>query len=747
MDFSKFSDDNFDMKEWINNALRRHSDSTTSVDVHTSNLVMKLQLFIQEVSKSLEETSQVALNNIPRVLREVESIKTETSLLKNQMMMVKDDIRKVEEDTAQSMRRLVEIDEVKSRMQGASNALKEADNWSTLSSEVDEYFEEGDISQIADKLIGMQKSLQVLQDVPDYSERSRMLENLKNRLEALLSTKLVKTFNNHDLDDAKYYVNIFSELDRLSQLQTYYNNCHKSSLMRTWSEIRDDPNQSILSWLPTFFDHLLALWHREITWCGQVFPEPVRALCSLLAQTIKSLHPSMQNCIKDSLNEEENSLQLLIQLQVITQRFVQGLEKAVEMFQATPNKFNDALCELIDVVQSPYSSYLLQYSTLQQTTLMEVLDSLTMNTKDLADTAESMLDSISQAFRASGEALESCVKFTNGYGSAGLMEALQIFFSAYFGRLDCVLVDLRKHCHLDDDSHHADDDSSNQWSNFQHAFKIIEICGVLMTKMEEFRIKLSTELQKELTNIFQESHSQSRYNENYLKASRPMEWDKVVELHEKFISNGVEAVLPLTRDNIAKLNEHALKFAFDVIFIHLRRQLLAVPNLPIWCESEREAVDGELPTFSLSPLPYITHVGDSLLTLPQQLEQYFSQDNESLIIALKAGRIPYQDAGNSTGAHYDHHWLESFAFGAVNVYTESILKIKLLTGHSRRQLSADIDYFFNILAALEIQPSDELKTIEELLEVDAKSLQEKATEPSSDQNLVKTILKIRNIPL
>lgn len=57
-----------------------------------------------------------------------------------------------------------------------------------------------------------------------------------------------------------------------------------------------------------------------------------------------------------------------------------------------------------------------------------------------------------------------------------------------------------------------------------------------MAKMEEFRLKLSTELQKELTNIFQESHSQTRYNENYLKATRPMEWDKVVELHEKFTS-------------------------------------------------------------------------------------------------------------------------------------------------------------------------------------------------------------------
>lgn len=31
------------------------------------------------------------------------------------------------------------------------------------------------------------------------------------------------------LEDAKYYVRLFSDLDRLSQLQTYYNNCHKVS--------------------------------------------------------------------------------------------------------------------------------------------------------------------------------------------------------------------------------------------------------------------------------------------------------------------------------------------------------------------------------------------------------------------------------------------------------------------------------------------------------------------------------------
>ena len=156
-------------------------------------------------------------------------------------------------------------------MQSARTALTEADNWSTLLAEANDLFETGDMDSVAQKLIGMQNSLSMLKDVPDYTERYRILENLKVKLEALLSPKIVQTFNNHDLESARYYVSMFSQLQRLSQLQTYYNNCHKSGLTRTWKDMRSDPNALITSWLPTYYDHLLALWHREVSWCGQVY--------------------------------------------------------------------------------------------------------------------------------------------------------------------------------------------------------------------------------------------------------------------------------------------------------------------------------------------------------------------------------------------------------------------------------------------------------------------------------------------
>lgn len=67
----------------------------------------------------------------------------------------------------------------------------------------------------------------VLHDVPDYEERKRFLESLKNRLEALVSPRLVKAFNSHSLEEAKRYVRIFTDIERYSQLRNYYTGCHK----------------------------------------------------------------------------------------------------------------------------------------------------------------------------------------------------------------------------------------------------------------------------------------------------------------------------------------------------------------------------------------------------------------------------------------------------------------------------------------------------------------------------------------
>lgn len=56
MDFSKFLADDFDVKDWINAAFRAgpKDGAAGKADGHAATLVMKLQLFIQEVNHSVE---------------------------------------------------------------------------------------------------------------------------------------------------------------------------------------------------------------------------------------------------------------------------------------------------------------------------------------------------------------------------------------------------------------------------------------------------------------------------------------------------------------------------------------------------------------------------------------------------------------------------------------------------------------------------------------------------------------------
>lgn len=60
MDFSKFLAEDFDVKEWVNDAFKvAQKEAPGKADAHAATLVMKLQLFIQEVNNSIEGNSDI----------------------------------------------------------------------------------------------------------------------------------------------------------------------------------------------------------------------------------------------------------------------------------------------------------------------------------------------------------------------------------------------------------------------------------------------------------------------------------------------------------------------------------------------------------------------------------------------------------------------------------------------------------------------------------------------------------------
>ncbi|KAM9210877.1 conserved oligomeric Golgi complex subunit 7 isoform 2-T2 [Dugong dugon] len=746
MDFSKFLADDFDVKEWINAAFRAGPKEAAAgkADSHAATLVMKLQLFIQEVNHAVEETSHQALQNMPKVLRDIEALKQEASFLKEQMILVKEDIKKFEQDTAQSMQVLVEIDQVKSRMQLAAESLQEADKWSTLSADIEETFKTQDIAVISAKLTGMQNSLMMLVDTPDYSEKCVHLEALKNRLEALVSPQIVAVFGSQSIDQAKAFVKVFTEIDRMPQLLAYYYKCHKVQLLAVWQELcqSDLPLDRQLTGL---YDAMLGAWHAQIQWAAQVFKNPHEVVTVLLIQTLGALVPSLPICLSSAVERAGPEMELtkLLEFYDTTAHFAKGLEMAVLSHLHEHNLVK--VMELVDAVYGPYKPYQLKYGDMEENNLLIQISAVPLEHGEVIDCVQELSHSVNKLFSLASTAIDRCVRFTNGLGTCGLLTALKSLFAKYVSDFTNTLQSIRKKCKLDEippnSLFHED------WTAFQNSIRILSIAGKYLSdsycprSLTGFQDSILTDKKSTAKNPWQEY--------NYLQKDNPAEYASLMEilytLKEKGSSN--HNLLSASRAALTRLNQQAHQLAFDSVFLRIKQQLLLVSKMDSWNTAGiGETLTDDLPSFSLTPLEYISNIGQYIMSLPLNLEPFVTQEDSALELALHAGKLPFPPEQGDELPELDNmadHWLGSIARATMQTYCDVILQIPELTLHSTKQLATDIDYLTNVMDALGLQPSRTLQNIVTLLKTKPEDYRQ--TTKSLPRRLAATIAAMRGV--
>lgn len=198
--------------------------------------------------------------------------------------------------------------------------------------------------------------------------------------------------------------------------------------------------------------------------------------------------------------------------------------------------------------------------------------------------------------------------------------------------------------------------------------------------------------------------------------------------------------------------------------------------------------DVDLPDYSYSPLEYITQVrvailgqvytncvavniewnsqiGEHLITLPQHLEPFLSQENASLNLILPV----INKDGENVGSTYANVLLTSVAHETCQLYTNQILNIRDLNSSGVRQLAADIskysnadwftgrhegemtfgfvssaDYLGNVLEELGLGLAENLQSILSLFRLAADEYQTKCV--GFPPKLVAAVRQIRKIP-
>ncbi|KAM4624358.1 conserved oligomeric Golgi complex subunit 7 isoform 1-T1 [Polymixia lowei] len=767
MDFSKFLDDDFDVKDWVNGAFRLvQKEAPGKADAHAATLVMKLQLFIQEVNNAIEESSIQALQNMPRVLRDVEALKQEASFLKEQMVLVKEDIRKFEQDTVQSMQVLVEIDQVKTRMQLAADALQEADKWSTLSADIEETFKTQDFAVISSKLTSMQSSLAILVDTPDYSDKCVHLEALKNRLEALASPQIVATFNSMSMEQAKLFVQVFTEIDRMPQLLAYYYKCHKGQLVGTWQDLSQS-ELSLNQQLSEFYDTLMSTWHSQLQWSSQVFKNPYEVVTVLLIQTLGAMVPSIPVCLGTAMERtaQEQRLDTLLELHQTTAIFGRSLEAAMLPHLGENNPLK--VSELVSSLYDPYKPYLLQYGQLEEAHLLIQISAVPLEHGEVIDCVEELSHSVGKLFGLAGAAVDRCVKLTDGLAVCGLLKAVKALFTKYVSDFSTTLQSIRKKCKMEDTP--TSSVFQDDWTAFQNSVRIIATCGELLRQCGEFEQQLSNKILgtagkylsdsysprslagiQEASSTDRKSSAKNPWQEyNYLQRGNMVEYNSLMEvlfsLKEK--GTGNSSLLAESRAALTRLNQQANQLAFDSVFLQIKHQLCLVSKM----ESREaggfgESYSEDLPTFSLSPQEYITNIGQYIMSLPLHLEPFVTQEDPALELALHAGKLPFPPEQGDDLPELDNtadYWLGSVARATMQTYCDAILLIPQLSAHSTKQLATDIDYLSNVMDALGLQPSRALQHILALLR--AKPEEYRQTAKPLPRRLASTIAGLRGL--
>ena len=237
-----------------------------------------------------------------------------------------------------------------------------------MTTEIEDDLDNGELEVVTKKLTAIQSSLKILTHVPDYEDRVLHVEGLKNRVEALCSPQLVQAFNNTDLEKAKFFVQVFADMDRSSQLLKYYRKCVRARLLRTWSELVtaatgsmafDDSEMKAVSHAmvdcmskffgqvtkivveqvrgyPRFCPKISILFSLQLNWFTKVFIKEngLDNVIEILLDVYSSMDPKPDVLIESSIkqhgdDETRKVLDFLIELKKIFNKHVFDLDSAL----------------------------------------------------------------------------------------------------------------------------------------------------------------------------------------------------------------------------------------------------------------------------------------------------------------------------------------------------------------------------------------------------------------------------------
>ncbi|KAJ3012538.1 hypothetical protein HKX48_006218 [Thoreauomyces humboldtii] len=829
-------------------------NQATSVDQIASGLVLKLQLVSLDISNKFEQLSEEAVRNMPRALYDLELIRKDAQKVNDAISEGSHGFHQAEigTDGGDAFKDLVKLDLVRSRMVATRLSLKEAENWSTLAGEMNAIFSAEDFEKASVRLDEAQRSLLLLTATPDFADRQSLLAELQTKLQTSIEPRLVAVLNDHDAEAARKLYRVFSRIQRSAEFVKQYETTCTAPLLRLWRDYDEATmvhsakagnDGEFAQWLTLFFEEVMRILNKELSWCTYVFPDPLKIIHDLVRHLFGSLQPTFSarvSALAERLGDA--ALLTIVKAYQSTLQFGIKFERLLfftdvahlpssptrsarkldtlqpDSLELNPLSVPDDLTDWGNLAFDAFSGFQQRYGQLELNYLL-FLSSAQLKlgrNSDYAEITRLMSESVTKIWSFGEGATSRCRLFTTGFGTADLISTLDEYLVSVFTRYGALLLNLRAGLGLarpEDDAMHPDDPGNGhdlgtrdlgrqEWGNFQVGLKVLGLCHALTQRLESFdrlvRRAMTTvvgrrleanwntptefwaEDRRSVTSSSSSPSQQGQGEECFASFSvlrdSTLNSYKLRSVFEAMTSGNVTAPAtvtvttpsgasgepssniqvnvdynPLLKRAPAALRtfvQSAQQLAFDTLFVVVENQLSIVPTLSTWSSAVSTTAGPfnlDVPQFSLSPLPYVTRIGEHLLTLPQQLELYV--DDEALRFStdtlpfLEKGKHHTTDTTTTTTGNGDaersqeasdeegeeveeeeedvtYLWIKSISRGTMSRFVDTVLDhlVSRLAPDGANQLATDMRYLANVFDAMDVDRDPRFETLLNLLE-------------------------------
>ncbi|XP_059044815.1 conserved oligomeric Golgi complex subunit 7 [Achroia grisella] len=671
MDIKTFAEPDFDSKKWINKAWS--SSGNQEKEVFVANTVSRLQLYMKQLTNSLDETTTQLLTSIPRILQDASSLHQEGAMLQQTLLSLEQKVEDVEQRTGNSIESLQRIDHLKSRLENAASALREADKWAALAAALEDILEAGlptandKLLELAEQVSAMTASLEVLSEAPDYESKRLQLEALYNRMEAAASPPLIEALTQMDAERTATYMSLFVGMSRAISVCRCWRRAASQRLLAAWCRLAPPAPPSLTRLITGDAP-------RQVEWLVNVLKveSPVGELLRLYTDVLLSLDPSPTKVVTANLklcSSPEEGIIMLMDLRRDIEEFVACIQAIMDAPRQTKEVLAAATArEFGRAAYAPLRELLPRYSELQTALLRQHL-----NEKQLQNT-ENLLEH-SRAILSVAERCEGWLE--TAYNKAKKIAGIAIYpfyVPAIENFISSITSTIFAHTRRIEAAFLSTVSAGETAGVLSHTFPaslVLETAVAVLLDTVAARQKI--EIEEE------EPKSSNQLSDLPLLV---LEADARQQLATLRSQPQSPAELWRAKEQLRTLARAILRNPIDVL-------LDEIPQLAAW--NNNDALSTDLPDFALSPQEYITKIGQYLMTLPHHLEMHLSEK-----------QAPWQ-------------FLAEVCTHTCDMYAEKVLNIRNMDALGTKRCLTDIVYLSSVVEDLGTSITPSLKNLEKSL--------------------------------